>query len=160
VNRAFGVSLTLLVVLGGCTDLLRPNSDFDQADLVAETVVVRRVFYRDHAAPVPVEISSLVVDRIDFVARGTPRDRNRVALIHTDASSEWMRELHVAVGDSVRISTRFLYVGDMYVSRRDIPGWGSGSTHRGPIHESRALEPIGGPAGSATWPAMQRDSGL
>jgi hypothetical protein len=137
------VSLALVIILAGCTDPLMPNRNFDREDLNEETVVLRRVFYRDHTAPVPVEVSSMVVDRIDIVARGKPKNPSRVAMVHADTSFTCMRDLRLAAGDTVRISTRFLYVGDMYVNRRDIPGWGSGTTRRGPIHDLRALERAG-----------------
>lgn len=112
-----------------------------QEDLTREVVIVRSVY------ALPAEgIQSLTVDRVRFLEANRPHDVNRIAEVLPGDARPVLEALKPQVGDTLRISTRYLgspLVGDL----RGIPNWPGHRYREYPItlHRLTSVERVTGP---------------
>lgn len=112
----------LLVLLAGCDTLeslipgIYNGPPPSPENLVAEQVIVRRVG-GEPGAP-----QNVVLERVRFTEAGRPHAIDRVILGYTGEIIPAFQELHVAVGDRLVVSTRFIQISEG-AGPMGVPNW-------------------------------------
>lgn len=121
INPATLLLVACSVALAGCDFVGRISGAYRgpspaQEGITNEVVIIRSI----QTGPQAIRF---LADRVRYVEDGDPHDVNRVVRAGTSLDNwEEVRDMNVAVGERVTISTRFAYIGDAS-DLDEVPDW-------------------------------------
>lgn len=123
-KRLFGTTLVILslVMIVGCDIIFGTLGVYtgtppNRADIVAETVIVRIVSEQPGTG-----IQFFHVDRVRLL-KTKPHDINRIVEVMSRDIQPVVKQLEVKVGDTLRISTRYLENREAGGLGKHVPDW-------------------------------------